>query len=180
MVGALCLATIGLTGILAACKKPPPSSSAAEQESEPADGRSEPKGEVVVETAAVSRSPDGRVEVQPISTSYPDGKALTQVVASHAGGGSGLVAFQAPRVPVAIEWIGNTKIVTSYPSDMEPSNTHNNVVAGANVEYKPVPTSDLPALKWAVENTHHVAAPEKQVRGGHCRDCERRQDPVSV
>lgn len=121
--------------------------------------------DIVIESAGGLRSPDGRVEIGATSTTYSDGRAVTQVIASYDRGGSGLIAFHEPRVSVAVEWVGNTRVVVSYPARLTPSNTHNTVVEGARVEYKPVPESKLPALKWVVESRIRGGQRRRQRRG---------------
>lgn len=123
-------------------------------------------GTMRIESGGVVRSPNGQVEVELLSTTYPNGQAVTQVMASYKATGSGLIAVHARCVNMRIEWLDDRNLVISYPAGSSPTSLHNKQVAGARVEYRPVPAHDIPAIEWLVVSQQVVTtSSEPQARG---------------
>jgi len=123
-------------------------------------------GELVIESSAETRSPDGKIKVALSSTRYPDGQAMTQAMASYGMGGAGLVALPERRVPMAFEWQGSETLIIRIPDHLRPQNLHNTQIGGAKVLVKAVPASQIPPLEWRLVSRMQVANKAEKLRRG--------------
>jgi len=115
-------------------------------------------------------SPSGRYTVVVSSQNGGPRQSLSQAIVSQADGGSGLIAFYEPRVPMRFVWIGDDQLVVSYPDDLpapriDVMNSSYGLGGGGRVKYEPVPRAQLPAVRWTRVGDFEVLKEEQCERG---------------
>lgn len=115
-------------------------------------------------------SPSGRYSVVVSSQNAGPQRSLSQAIVSHADGGSGLVGFYEPRVPMSFEWRGDGELVVRYPDDLTASrtdatNSSYGLGGRGRVSYEAVPRAQIAAVRWTRVGDFEVLSEERCERG---------------
>lgn len=115
-------------------------------------------------------SPSGQYSVVVSSQKSGPGRSLSQAIVSQVDGGSGLVAFYEPRVPMAFEWVGDEELRVRYPNDLtapniDEANSSYGIGGRGRVSYEPVPRQQLPPVRWTRVGDFEVLKEERCERG---------------
>jgi len=115
-------------------------------------------------------SPNGLYSVAVSSQSSLPNEGLSQAVVSEPNGGSGLIAFYAPRVAMEFVWNSDDELVVRYPSELprpriDATNSSFGLGGRGRVIYEAVPQSVLPPLRWTAEGELRTVTEEPLERG---------------
>lgn len=126
------------------------------------------RSRIIFERSEVIPSPGGTNTVVVASQKFADGKGLSQVIVEYAGGGSGLIAFYAPRVSMGLSWRSDRELVVRYPNDLPApciDATNSSFGRGLPVVYEAVPPSQIQPLTWTREGEIRTLREEQLERG---------------
>ncbi len=126
--------------------------------------------DIVFESSESFPSPGGTYRVAVSSQTYAPNEAVSQAVVSEPGGGSGLIAFDAPRVSMGFVWNGDEELIVRYPDDLpapriDATNSSFGPGGRARVLYEAVPRSAIRPLHWMREGRLRTVAEERLERG---------------
>lgn len=126
------------------------------------------RSRTIFERSEIVSSPGGSHTVVVSSQTFADGKGLSQVIVEYAGGGSGLIAFYAPRVSMGLAWRSDDELVVRYPNDLPApciDATNSSFSRGHPVVYEAVQPNQIQPLTWTREGEIRTLREEQLERG---------------
>lgn len=124
----------------------------------------------VFESSETVKSPSGRYCASLSSQRSGRSEGMTQAMVTEPGQGSGLVAFDSPRVPMAFSWRGDEELTIRYPKELpnpltDATNTSYGRGGRGRVIYKAVPAAAIPPVQWTRQGSLTLLEEKKLERG---------------
>jgi len=126
------------------------------------------RSRTLFERSELVPSPGGTCTAVVSSQTFADGTGLSQVIVEYAGGGSGLIAFYAPRVSMRLAWLSDQELVVHYPNDLPAPRidaTNSSFSRGYPVVYEAVPPNQIQPMTWTREGDIRTLGEEQMERG---------------